>query len=92
MKRLIIATLSTLTILITAIAFAQSSGGDFEIIKSTIDNCGGKSSNDVLVVGNRITSTDEGINFISSTGKYMDNLTGNVATPFTGGTAVGTNN
>ena len=44
MKRLIIAALSTLTILIAAIAFAQSSGGDFEITKSTINGGGGISS------------------------------------------------
>ena len=36
--------LVALTILITAISFAQSSGGDFEITKSTIDNGGGTSS------------------------------------------------
>ena len=50
------------------------------------------SSPDVLVVGNRITTADSGIEFSGSTGKYMDNLTSGVAIPFTGGTAVGTNN
>jgi len=49
------------------------------------------SSNDVLAAGNRITSADNGIFYSSSTGKYMGNLTSNVATPFTGGTTVGTN-
>ena len=44
MKKIIITTLSILTILITAIAFAQSSGGEFTIVKSTMDNGGGKSS------------------------------------------------
>ncbi len=49
-------------------------------------------SNNVLVASNRIISADYGIYFISgSTGKYMDNLTSNVTTPFTSGTAVGTN-
>ena len=43
MKIIIILSLSTLLILITAIAFAQSSGGDFEIVKSTVDNGGGTS-------------------------------------------------
>jgi len=50
-------------------------------------------SNDVLVAGNRITRADFGIYYIGgSTGKYMDNLTSSVATRFTGGTSVGTNN
>lgn len=45
MKR-VRATLSfTLIFLISAIALAQSSGGDFAIIKSTIDNGGGTSIN-----------------------------------------------
>ena len=42
-KTIIILSLSTLLILISAIALAQSSGGDFEIVKSTIDNGGGTS-------------------------------------------------
>jgi len=50
-------------------------------------------SNTVLVVDNRLTnSPDFGIMYINSTGKYMNNLTSNVGTPFFGGTAVGTNN
>jgi len=48
-------------------------------------------SNDVLAAGNRITSADYGIYYFSSIGKYMDTLTSSVSTPFTGGTAVGTN-
>jgi hypothetical protein len=44
-----------------------------------------------LAVNNRITEADRGIEYGSSTGKYRDNLTFDVATPFTGGTAVGTN-
>ena len=36
--------LVALTILITALSFAQSSGGDFEITKNTIDSGGGTSS------------------------------------------------
>jgi len=50
------------------------------------------SSTDVLARGNSITSADYGIYYSGSTGKYMDNLTSNVTTPFTNGTAVGTNN
>lgn len=53
-------------------------------------------SSGVLIVGNRITHADEGIRYSTltdgCTGKYMDNLTGNVGTEFIGGTAVGTNN
>lgn len=51
-------------------------------------------SHDVLVRGNHITNTQYGIAYTStiSSGKYMDNLTSNVTTPFSGGTAVGTNN
>ena len=47
-----------------------------------------------LAVNNRITNADVGIDFSNggSTGKYRDNLTTNVGTPFSGGTAVGTNN
>ncbi len=49
--------------------------------------------NDILVAGNRITVADYGIAYLfGSTGKYMDNLTSSVTTPFFGGTAVGTNN
>ena len=48
-------------------------------------------SNDVLVVNNRITKTNTGITFSAASGKYRDNLTSGVPTPFTGGTAVGLN-
>jgi hypothetical protein len=46
-----------------------------------------------LAVNNRITVADVGIEYQTppSTGKYRDNLTFGVTTPFTGGTAVGTN-
>ena len=45
-----------------------------------------------FAVNNRITSADRGIAYDSgATGKYRDNLTFGVTTPFTGGTAVGTN-
>ena len=50
------------------------------------------SSNDLLAVGNRITGAYYGIYYAGSTGKYMDNLTSSVTTPFVSGTAVGTNN
>jgi hypothetical protein len=46
---------------------------------------------DVVVKGNTINSAYYGINYNSSTGKYMDNLTGYTTVPFTGGTAVGIN-
>jgi len=48
-------------------------------------------SDNVIARGNTVTSADFGIYFDGSTGKYMDNLTSNVTTPFTGGTAVGIN-
>ena len=41
MKRRITTGFSILSVLITSIALAQSSGGDFEITKSTIDSGGG---------------------------------------------------
>ena len=45
-----------------------------------------------FAVNNRITSADRGIAYDSgATGKYRDNLTFSVTTPFTGGTAVGIN-
>jgi hypothetical protein len=46
----------------------------------------------VFAVNNRITTADRGIAYDSgATGKYRDTLTFGVTTPFTGGTAVGTN-
>ncbi len=51
------------------------------------------SSFNVMVSSSHILSADTGIKYaFSSTGKFMGNLTGNVTTPFSGGTAVGTNN
>jgi hypothetical protein len=48
---------------------------------------------DGLVVQNRITEADTGIEYSgSSTGKYRDNLTFGVTTPFSGGTDAGNNN
>ena len=53
---------------------------------------------DGVAVNNRITNADRGIEFDNgppgpgSTGKYRDNLTFGVTTPFTGGTNVGNNN
>ena len=49
-------------------------------------------SGNVTATGNHISSVKLGIFYSgSSTGKYMGNLTSAVATPFTGGTAVGIN-
>jgi len=46
-----------------------------------------------FAVNNRITVADIGIAYTNgATGKYRDNLTFDVTTPFSGGTAVGTNN
>lgn len=44
LKRIIIPALSILAFLISILALAQTSGGDFEITKSTIDGGGGTSS------------------------------------------------
>src|SRR5689334_9579842 len=49
------------------------------------------SAPDALALNNRISQADKGIDFSASTGKYRDNLTTDVPTPFTGGTAVGVN-
>ena len=62
---------------------AQGTGTAWGILLSSVT--GG------LVVNNRITGADRGIE-IQGTGKYRDTLTFDVTTPFTGGTAVGTNN
>jgi hypothetical protein len=48
-------------------------------------------SNDALVRANNISNADAGIYFNSATGKYRDNLTSGVTTPFTGGTDAGGN-
>lgn len=46
-----------------------------------------------LVVNNRVTRADRGVEFFGgSPGKYRDNLTLNVTTPFMGGTDAGNNN
>lgn len=50
------------------------------------------SSNYVIAKRNTITSSPYGIYFESSTGKYMDNLTDDVTTAFSGGTDAGGNN
>ena len=44
------------------------------------------------MVNNRITTADKGIEYDSSTGKFRDNITFGVTTPFTGGTDIGNNN
>lgn len=48
---------------------------------------------DNLAVNNRITDADVGIGYLfGATGKYRDNLTSAVATPYSGGTDAGNNN
>jgi nitrous oxidase accessory protein NosD len=49
-------------------------------------------SSGVLVVNNRIVNFPDGITYLGSTGKYRDNLTFGVASPFDGGTDAGNNN
>ncbi len=46
---------------------------------------------DNLAINNRITGTDEGITYFESNGKFRDNLTSGVATPYTGGVDAGNN-
>ena len=64
-----------------------------DIISGTAANVGiyFVNSSSALAAGNRITNTRYGIYYQGSTGKYMDNLTSNVPTPFFLGTSVGTN-
>jgi hypothetical protein len=62
-----------------------ATGGSFGI---TFDCCFGGA----LVVNNRITRMTGGIFFGTSTGKYRDNLTSGVTTPYSGGTNAGNNN
>jgi hypothetical protein len=49
-------------------------------------------SDDVLAVNNRIDDSEVGIQFLSSSGKYRDNLTSAVTYPYLGGTDAGNNN
>jgi hypothetical protein len=48
-------------------------------------------SSSVLAIGNRLAVFEAGIEYISSTGRFRDNLTSGVTTPFTGGTDAGNN-
>ena len=53
----------------------------------------GFSNSNALAVNNRITGVARGIEFPGNgEGKYRDNLTFDVTTPFTGGTDAGNNN
>ncbi len=58
LKRRITISLSTFAILIAVVAFAQPSGGDFEITKNTIDNGGGTSSSGEFAVTGTIGQPD----------------------------------
>ena len=46
----------------------------------------------VFLRGNSVANADYGLYFTGSTGKYFNNLTFDVTTPFEGGTAIGSNN
>ena len=50
-----------------------------------------ESGDDVLVVGNRMATMDNGVVFATATGKYRDNITSGVTTPYFGGTDAGNN-
>jgi len=45
----------------------------------------------VLVLGSRLTGLTSGVVFGSATGRYRDNITSGVTTPYTGGTDAGNN-
>jgi hypothetical protein len=49
------------------------------------------SGDDILVVGNRMATTGNGVVFGAATGKYRDNITSGVTTGYTGGTDAGNN-
>jgi hypothetical protein len=49
-------------------------------------------SNDALVLRNRILRASTGIQFSGSTGRYRDNVTSGVVTPYVGGSNAGNNN
>lgn len=51
-----------------------------------------QSARDAVVTRNRVLGTGVGIAFSSSTGRYRDNLTMGVTTPYLGGTNAGANN
>ena len=60
----------------------------------TSTNDGDKNwADNVFVVGNRFGRLDQAIDYTPGySGKYRDNLTANVTTPYTGGTSAGNNN
>ena len=62
--------------------------GTLETYGIFIDN----SSDNTFVVNNRITTMTYGIFYYFGTGKYRDNMTRNVTTPFSNGTDAGNNN
>jgi len=62
--------------------------GPLETYGIFIDN----SSDNTFVVNNRITTMTYGIFYYFGTGKYRDNMTRNVTTPFSNGTDAGNNN
>jgi Right handed beta helix region len=53
---------------------------------------GVQGSTDALVMANRVLGAAEGVHFSGSSGKYRDNVTAGVVTPYVGGTDAGNNN
>jgi hypothetical protein len=49
------------------------------------------SGDDILVVGNAIAGMGNGVLFTGGSGKYRDNLTSGVGTPYSGGVDAGNN-
>jgi len=58
-------TISALSLLLTAVAFAQSSGGDYLLVSSTIDGGGGVSSGGDFVLTGTIGQFDADPNVAS---------------------------
>ena len=65
MRRTVILVLATLVFLVSAVALAQSSGGDFEIIKNTIDGGGGMSQGGDFTLTGTIGQPDAGNKVLS---------------------------
>ena len=82
------------------VAVAITSGNGTVAERNRIGNAGVASSSgiritgsaSVLAIANRLASLGAGIEYLSSTGRFRDNLTSGVGAPYTGGTDAGNNN
>ena len=69
MRRTVISALTTLAFLVSVVALAQSSGGEFEIVKNTIDGGGGMSQGGDFSLTGTIGQPDAG-NKVLTGGKF----------------------